>query len=88
MRKNYFAKLAIYMKNVYHIDRGLDKLSDGRVNQSAISVRFVSSIPKVPHFVSIRPPHPRLGKGVPSLRKRCWCGLGDFQGRVNLTNYT
>ena len=32
MRKNYFAKLARYMKNVYHLERGLNKLSDGRVN--------------------------------------------------------
>jgi hypothetical protein len=32
MRKNYFAKLVNYMKNVYHVDRGLNKLSDGRVN--------------------------------------------------------
>ena len=32
MRKNYFAKLVRYMKNVYHIERGLHKLSDGRVN--------------------------------------------------------
>ena len=32
MRQNYFAKLVKYMKNVYHVDRGLNKLSDGRVN--------------------------------------------------------
>jgi len=32
MRKNYFAKLVNYMKNVYHVDRNLNKLSDGRVN--------------------------------------------------------
>ena len=32
MRKNHFAKLVRYMKNVYHVDRGLNKLSDGRVN--------------------------------------------------------
>ncbi len=32
MRKNYFAKLGNYLKNVYHIERGLNKLSDGRVN--------------------------------------------------------
>jgi len=32
MRQNYFAKLVRYMKNVYHVDRGLNKLSDGRVN--------------------------------------------------------
>ena len=32
MRKNYFEKLVRYIKNVYHIDRGLNRLSDGRVN--------------------------------------------------------
>ena len=32
MRKNYFAKLIKYMKNVYHIEHGLNKLSDGRFN--------------------------------------------------------
>jgi len=32
MRKNHFVKLVSYMKNVYHVDRGLNKLSDGRVN--------------------------------------------------------
>lgn len=32
MRKNYFAKLVRYMKNVYHIESGLYKLSDGRFN--------------------------------------------------------
>ena len=31
MRKNYFAKLVKYMKNVYHIERGLYKLSDRRL---------------------------------------------------------
>ena len=32
MRKNYFVKLLRYMKNVYHLERGLNKLTDGRVN--------------------------------------------------------
>ena len=32
MRKNYFAKLIKYMKDVYHVERGLNKLSDARVN--------------------------------------------------------
>jgi hypothetical protein len=32
MRKNYFVKLVSYMKNVYHIDQGINKLKDGRVN--------------------------------------------------------
>ncbi|WP_242975801.1 hypothetical protein [Desulfosporosinus sp. FKB] len=32
MRKNYFVKLVNYMKNVYQIDHGMNKLTDGRVN--------------------------------------------------------
>ena len=32
MRKNYFVKLVRYMKNVYHIENNLNKLSDGRIN--------------------------------------------------------
>jgi hypothetical protein len=32
MRKNYFAKLMNYMKNVYNIDRLFNKLEDSRVN--------------------------------------------------------
>jgi hypothetical protein len=32
MRKNYFAKLVNYMKNVYNIDRLFNKLEDTRVN--------------------------------------------------------
>ena len=32
MRKNYFAKLMKYMKNVYHIEYGLNKLTDKWVN--------------------------------------------------------
>lgn len=32
MRKNYFVKLVNYMKNVYHIDQGINKLKDGGVN--------------------------------------------------------
>jgi hypothetical protein len=32
MRNNYFRKLVKYMKDVYHLERGLNKLSDGRVN--------------------------------------------------------
>ena len=32
MRNNYFAKLVKYMKKVCHVDRGLNKLSDGKVN--------------------------------------------------------
>ncbi len=32
MRDNYFTKLVRYIKNVYHIERGLRKLTDGRVS--------------------------------------------------------
>ena len=32
MRRNYFVKLVRYIKNVYHIENGLNKLSDGRFN--------------------------------------------------------
>jgi hypothetical protein len=32
MRKNYFIKLVNYMKNVYHIDQGINKLKDSRVS--------------------------------------------------------
>ncbi len=31
MRSNYFTKLLKYMKEVYSIERGITKLSDGRV---------------------------------------------------------
>ena len=32
MRKNYFAKLVKYIKNVYNIENSLNKLSDGRIS--------------------------------------------------------
>lgn len=32
MRKNYFAKLVKYTKNVYDIERGIGKLKDGRIS--------------------------------------------------------
>ena len=32
MDKNYFAKLLKYIKNVYHIERSIEKLRDTRVN--------------------------------------------------------
>ena len=32
MRRNYFVKLLKYMKNVYHIDHGLSRLTDRRVS--------------------------------------------------------
>ena len=44
MRKNYFAKLVKYMKNVYHLDRGLNKLSDGRVNPTYSTGKVVMPV--------------------------------------------
>jgi len=41
MRKNHFAKLVTYMKNVYHLDRGLNKLSDGRVNPTYSTAQVI-----------------------------------------------
>lgn len=32
MRNNYFEKLVNYMKKVYHIETGLNKLTDARIN--------------------------------------------------------
>jgi|GEM_PF-2845709 len=42
MRKNYFAKLVNYMKNVYHLGRGLHKLSDGRVNPTYSTGHYIA----------------------------------------------
>jgi len=39
--KELFAKLVSYMKNVYHIKRGLNKLSDGRVNPTYSTAQVV-----------------------------------------------
>jgi len=41
MRKNYFVKLVNYIKNVYHIERGLSKLSDGRVNPTYSTAQVI-----------------------------------------------
>ncbi len=32
MRKNYFVKLLKHINNVYHIEHGINKLSDRRIN--------------------------------------------------------
>ncbi len=37
MRKNYFVKLVKYMKNVYQVDHGLNKLSEGIFKREEIS---------------------------------------------------
>lgn len=36
MRKNYFAKIVKYIKKVYHIENGLKKITDARVNPKSI----------------------------------------------------
>ena len=66
MRKNYFVKLVNYMKNVYHDERGLIKLSDGRVNptdsngQVILVLQYFFKLPAPPIPRSRRVP--RLGK--------------------------
>ena len=44
MRKNYFVKLVKYMKNVYHIENGLNKLSDGRVNPTYNTAQVITLV--------------------------------------------
>jgi hypothetical protein len=44
LRKNYFAKLVRYMKNVYHIENGLNKLSDKRVNPKYSTAHVVTLV--------------------------------------------
>jgi predicted transposase YbfD/YdcC len=44
MRKNYFVKLVNYLKNVYHIERGLNKLSDGRTNPTYSTGKVVMPV--------------------------------------------
>ena len=41
MTRNYFVKLVKYMKNVYHIDRGFNKLTDARVNPTYETSRVI-----------------------------------------------
>ncbi len=45
MRQNYFDKLVRYMKNVYQIERGLNKLIDGRVNPTYSAGQVVLPVP-------------------------------------------
>jgi len=42
LRKNYFALLINYMKNVYHIDKGLNKLIDKRVNPTYKTAQVIT----------------------------------------------
>ncbi len=40
MRKNHFAKLARYIKNVYHLERGLNKLLTEELTQLIAQVKL------------------------------------------------
>jgi len=44
LRKNYFAKLIKYIKNVYNIDCKINTLTDGRVNPSYQTVQVILSV--------------------------------------------
>lgn len=44
MRKNYFAKLLNYMKNVYHIERGLSKLTDKRISPTYNTGKVITGV--------------------------------------------
>ncbi|NRT91281.1 hypothetical protein [Clostridium beijerinckii] len=44
MRKNYFAKLVKYMKNVYHIENGINKLTDLRVNPTYDTAQIIKLV--------------------------------------------
>ncbi|GEA29381.1 hypothetical protein [Clostridium diolis] len=44
MRKNYFAKLVKYMKNVYHIENALNKLTDLRVNHTYDTAQVITLV--------------------------------------------
>jgi len=44
MRKNYFAKLVNYIKNVYHIERSLNKLTDTRKNPTYNTGRVITTL--------------------------------------------
>ncbi|MFA6807551.1 MAG: hypothetical protein WCR27_01015 [Eubacteriales bacterium] len=41
MRKNYFVKLVSYIKNGYHVERGLNKLSDKRTNPTYSTAQVI-----------------------------------------------
>ena len=44
MRNNYFLKLLKYMKNVYYIERGINKLSDGRKYPKYKTAQVIASL--------------------------------------------
>jgi hypothetical protein len=44
MRSNYFCKLMKYMKNVYNIERHINKLSDGRKSQKYKTAQVIAPL--------------------------------------------
>ena len=44
LRKNYFTKLIKYMKNVYNIENGLNKLIDGRINPTYDTAQVITLV--------------------------------------------
>ena len=44
MRKNYFEKLVKYMKKVYHIETGLKKLTDARINPTYNTAQVITPV--------------------------------------------
>jgi predicted transposase YbfD/YdcC len=44
VKKNYFEKLVRYMKNVYHIERGINKLTDERVNPTYKTAQVIMPV--------------------------------------------
>lgn len=44
MRSNYFSKLQKYIKNVYHIERSISKLSDGRKNPKYKTAQVITPL--------------------------------------------
>ena len=44
LRKNYLAKLVKYMKNVYHIEKGLSQLTDVRINPTYDTAQVVTLV--------------------------------------------
>jgi hypothetical protein len=61
MIKSYFVKLINYMKNVYNLERGLNKLSDGRINLATLPVRYDSCNQNTTSPNNL--PHPFLDRG-------------------------
>ena len=44
MRENYFVKLMRYMKNVYHIDRQIEQITDNRLNPTYKTSQIISLV--------------------------------------------